>query len=259
MKRMLPVLFLLFAGSLSAEDPPAGILTEIGVDQKLDAQVPMDLVFNDESGKAVRLGDLFREKPVLLSLVYFECPMLCSLTLNGLVKSMRPLAFNVGDEFDVVTISFDPNETPALAAAKKNVYVEDYGRPLAASGWHFLTGSADSIRDLTDAVGYRYKWDRYTKQWAHVSAIMVLTPDGRVSQYLYGIEFSARDLRLSLVQAARNQIGNLVDRILLYCYHYDPETGKYGLAVMSTVRIASAATVLGLALFIIMCRRRETT
>jgi protein SCO1 len=219
----------------------------------------MDLVFHDESGKAVRLGDLFRDKPVVLSLVYYECPMLCSMTLNGLVKSMRPLAFNVGDEFDVITISFDPNETPALAAAKKGVYVQDYGRSSAASGWHFLTGSADSIRRLTDAVGYRYQWDQYTRQWAHVSAIMVLTPDGRVSQYLYGIEFSSRDLRLSLVQAGKNEIGNLVDRILLYCYHYNPDTGKYGLAIMNTVRIASAATVLGLALFIIMSRRRETT
>jgi protein SCO1/2 len=185
--------------------------------------------------------------------------MLCSLTLNGLVKSMRPLAFNVGDEFDVITISFDPNEAPALATAKKSVYVEDYGRPRAASGWHFLTGTADSIHGLTDAVGYRYKWDAYTKQWAHVSAIMVLTPDGRVSQYLYGIEFSSRDLRLSLVEAGQNKIGNLVDRILLYCYHYNPDAGKYGLAIMNTVRIASVATAVGLALFIIMSRRRETT
>jgi protein SCO1/2 len=183
--------------------------------------------------------------------------MLCSMTLNGLVRRMRPLAFDIGDEFDVVTISFDPNETPGLAAAKKDVYVNDYGRVGAASGWHFLTGSADSIAGLTEAVGYRYQWDEYTKQWAHVSAIMVLTPDGRVSQYLYGIEFSSRDLRLSLVQASQNKIGTLVDRILLYCYQYNPHTGRYGVVIMNTVRLASVATVLALAAFIILNRRRE--
>ena len=244
--------------TVMAQDPPAGILTEIGVDQKLNAPVPMDVHFKDEAGKDVRLGDLFHGKPVVLSLVYYECPMLCSMTLNGLVKSMRPLAFNLGDEFDVLTISFDPHEQPELAAAKKSVYVSDYGRPGAAAGWHFLTGSPDAIRHLTDAVGYRYKWDEYTKQWAHVSAIMILTPDGRVSQYLYGIEFSARDMRLSLIQASQNKIGNIVDRIFLYCYHYNPDTGRYGLVIMNTVRLASLATVFAIVAFIIISRRRET-
>ncbi len=251
------VLFLFAAPRVFAQDPPAGILTEIGVDQKLKAAVPLDLVFKDEAGNDVRLRDFVRGRPVVLSLVYYECPMLCSLTLNGLVKSMRPLAFNIGDDFEVVTISFDPSEQPSLAAAKKNVYVKDYGRPGAAAGWHFLTGSRDSIEHLTEAVGYRYKWDQQTKQWAHVSAIMVLTPDGRVSQYLYGIEFSSRDLRLSLVQASQNKIGTLVDRILLYCYHYNPDTGKYGLVIMNMVRLTSLATVLALAAFIILSRRRE--
>jgi protein SCO1/2 len=254
MKRLAFVL-LMFAAPAMAQDPPAGILSEIGIDQKLNAEVPLDLSFKDESGKEVRLRDLFRRKPVVLSLVYFECPMLCSMTLNGLVKSFRPLAFQVGREFDVLTISFDPNEKPELAAAKKDVYVKEYGR--AAPGWHFLTGSIDSIRQLTDAVGYRYQWDDYTKQWAHVSAIMVLTPDGRVSQYLYGIEFSSRDLRLSLVQASQNKIGTLVDRVLLFCYHYNPETGKYGLVIMNTIRVAGISTVLALAAFIVLNRRRE--
>jgi protein SCO1/2 len=257
MKRLTFILLLFAAPVAMAQDPPAGILAEIGIDQKLNAAVPLDLPFKDESRRDVHLRDFFHGKPVVLSLVYYECPMLCSLTLNGLVKSMRPLAFNIGDEFEVVTVSFDPNEKPELAAAKKDVYVKDYGRPGAETGWHFLTGQAEAITRLTEAAGYRYKWDKDTKQWAHVSAIMVLTPDGRLSQYLYGIEFSSRDLRLSLIQASRNKIGTLVDRILLYCYHYNPETGKYGLVIMNTVRIASLATVFALAAFIILSRRRE--
>jgi protein SCO1/2 len=217
----------------------------------------MDLRFKDETGADVRFGDLFRGKPVVLSLVYYECPMLCSMTLNGLVNSMRPLTFGLGREFDVITVSFDERETPELAAAKKKVYVHDYDREGAANGWHFLTGSRESIRQLTEAVGYRFQWDEQTQQWAHVSGIMVLTPGGRVSQYLYGIEFSARDLRLSLVEASENKIGTLVDRVLLFCYHYKPEVGKYGFAIMSTIRIAGIATVLALAGFIIISRRRE--
>ena len=255
--KKLAFIFFVYGSVVLAQDPPAGVLTQIGVDQKLNAAVPQDLRFKDELGRDVQLRDLFKGKPLILSLVYYECPMLCSMTLNGLVRSMRPLAFDIGDEFEVITISFDPNETPGLAAAKKDVYVNDYGRAGAASGWHFLTGSADSIARLTEAVGYRYQWDQYTKQWAHVSAMMVLTPDGRVSQYLYGIEFSSRDLRLSLVQASQNKIGTLVDRILLYCYQYNPHTGRYGVVIMNTVRLASVATVLALAAFIILNRRRE--
>jgi protein SCO1 len=255
-KLFIALCFLFAASEILAQEPEAGLLGEIGVDQKLNAPVPLDLQFKDESGKDVHLGDYFHGKPVVLSLVYLECPMLCSMTLNGLVKSMRPLTFNIGDDFEVLTISFDPKEKPELASAKKEVYVKDYGRARAAAGWHFLTGSEDSIRRVTDAVGYRYKWDDATKQWAHVSAIAVLTPEGHVSQYLYGIEFSSRDLRLSLIQASQNKIGTLVDRILLYCYHYNPETGKYGFIVMTAVRFASIATVLGLAAFILLNRRR---
>jgi protein SCO1 len=258
MKMLWLVVFALISPTVLAQDPSSDILTAIGVDQKLNATLPLDLPFKDESGRDASLRDFFRGRPVILSLVYYECPMLCSMTLNGLVKAMRPLAFSIGNDFDVVTISFDPNETPQLAAAKKDVYVKDYARSGAASAWHFLTGSSQSIQRLTDAVGYRYKWDDATKQWAHTSAIVVLTPDGRVSQYLFGIEFSSRDLRLSLVQASQNKIGTLIDRILLYCYHYKPETGKYGLVIMSTVRVASLATVFALAAFIIFSRRRQT-
>jgi len=257
MKKLCFLLLSFISPTLMAQDPPAGILADIGVDQKLDAALPLDLAFKDESGRDVPLRDFFRGRPVILSLVYYECPMLCSMTLNGLVKAMRPLAFSIGEDFDVVTISFDPNEKPQLAAAKKAIYIKDYARAGAASSWHFLTGSLQAIERLTDAVGYRYKWDDQTKQWAHASAIIVLTPDGRVSQYLFGIEFSSRDLRLSLLQAGQNKIGSVIDRILLYCYHYNPETGKYGLAIMNTVRLASVATVFALAAFIIFSRRRE--
>ena len=257
MKIFMFISLLLIALAAAAQDPPAGILNEIGVDQKLDATVPLNLRFRDESGAEVELGSLFRGKPVILSLVYYECPMLCSMTLNGLVKSMRPLTFEPGADFDVVTVSFDPRETPQIAAAKKAAYVKDLDRRGAEKGWHFLTGSQDAIQQLTNSVGYRFKWDDQTEQWAHVSAIMVLTPDGRVSQYLYGIEFSPRDLRLSLVQASGNKIGTVVDQVLLYCYHYKPETGKYGLIIMNTVRLAGIATVCALAAFIIFSRRRE--
>jgi len=256
MKTAMVLFLLLIAPPLLAQDPPSGVLADIGIDQKLNASLPLDLIFKDESGKSVSLERFFHKKPVVLSLVYYECPMLCSMTLNGLVKSMRAMPFHIGDEFEVLTISFDPSEKPELAAAKKKVYVGDYGRLDAAAGWHFLTGSKESIERLTEAVGYRYKWDNVTKQWAHASAIMVVTPEGRLSQYLYGIEFSSRDLRLSLVQASQNKIGNVVDRILLFCYHYNPDTGKYGLVVMNTVRLASIATVVALATFIVVSRRR---
>lgn len=244
-------LFLL----LRLTDPPAGILTEIGIDQKLNTVLPLDLEFRDEAGNSVRFGDYFKGKPVVLSLVYYECPMLCSMTLNGLLKSLRAVPFDVGKDFEVVTVSFEPRDTPAIAAAKKRSYVEEYGRPGAERGWHFLTGNEDSIRSLTDAAGYRYKYDTHTRQWAHVSAILVVTPDGRVSQYLHGIEFSSRDLRLSLVQASQNRIGTVVDRVLLYCYHYDPATGKYGFVIMNVIRVAGALTVLLIAAFILKHRR----
>jgi protein SCO1/2 len=259
MTRALAVLLLLFTltSPLLSQDPPAGILTEIGVDQKLDSQLPLDAVLRDEQGRAVALKDYFNGKPVILSFVYFECPMLCTMTLNGLVHSLKPLSFHIGKEFEVISISIDPSETPSLASQKKQSYVKEYGRAGASSGWHFLTGDQESIRRITDAAGYRYKWDEHTRQWAHVSAIVIATPDGRVSQYLHGIEFSSRDVRLSLVKASEYKIGTIVDRALLYCYHYDPTTGRYGFVIMNSVRLAGLATVCALAAFIVVNVRRE--
>lgn len=236
---------------------PAPILQGVGIDQKLNAQVPLDLVFRDESGRAVALREYFGERPVILSLVYYECPMLCTLILNGLLRSLRALSFTAGREFIVLTVSFDPREGPELAAAKKRAYVRSYGRSEAERGWHFLTGEEAAIRRLTEAVGFRYAFDAETGQFAHASGIMVLTPQGRVARYFYGIEYAPRDLRLGLVEAAQGKIGSPVDQLLLYCYHYDPKTGRYSMLIMNVLRLAGAATVLALGGFMLAMFRRE--
>ncbi len=240
---------------------PAPILQKVGIDQKLGASVPLDLIFRDEDGRAVRLGTYFGEKPVLLSLVYYECPMLCTLILNGLVRSLRALSFTAGKEFTVLTVSFDPREGPELAAAKKQTYMRIYGRPEAERGWHFLTGEEAAIRRLTEAVGFRYAFDPETGQFAHASGIMVLTPQGQIARYFYGIEYAPRDLRLGLIEAAQGKIGSPVDQILLYCYHYDPKGGRYSLVVMNVLRLAGIATVLILGGFLVVmfCRDRRTS
>ncbi len=236
---------------------PAPILREVGIDQKLDAQIPLDLVFRDEQGRAISLREYFGEKPVILALVYYECPMLCTLILNGVLRSLRALPLTVGKEFTVLTVSFDPREGPELAAAKKRAYVRSYGRPEAEGGWHFLTGEETAIRRLTEAVGFRYAFDPETGQFAHASGIMVLTPQGRIARYFYGIEYAPRDLRFGLIEAAQGRIGSPVDQILLYCYHYDPKTGKYSLLVMNVLRLAGAATVLALGGFILVMLHRD--
>ena len=251
------VALLAMCATAYAQSPADGILTEIGIDQKLGESIPAGLVFRDEGGNPVRIGDYFNGRPVVLSLVYYECPMLCSMALNGMVKSFRALSFDIGREYDVLTVSIDPDEMPPLAEAKKDLYLKQYSRDGATAGWHFLTGDEPAIRTLTDRVGFRYKRDPYTNQWAHVSALIVLTPEGRISQYLYGIEYSARDLRLSLVEASGNRIGSIVDSVLLYCYHYDPQTGRYGFAIMNALRISGCATVLALGLFILRGLRRD--
>jgi protein SCO1 len=237
--------------------PPA--LKEVGIDQKLNQDLPLELIFRDENGTPVKLGQYFGKKPVVLSLVYYNCPMLCTQILNGMVTAFRVLPFQIGKEFDVVTVSFDPRETSALAAAKKKTYV-DYlplaARANATAGWHFLTGDESTIKQLSQAVGFRYRFDEATNQFAHASAIMVATPEGKLSHYFYGIEYSARDLRLALVQSAANKIGSPVDQLLLYCYHYDPATGKYGAVVMNMIRIAGLVTLVGIALLILLLRRR---
>jgi protein SCO1/2 len=224
---------------------------DVGFDQRLNESVPLDLVFRDETGREVRLGEYFGEKPVILSLAYFKCPMLCTLVLNGLVRSLRATSCDAGREFEVITVSFDPKETTETAATMKRVYLDEYRRPGAEKGWHFLTGDDEAIKRLTEAVGFRYRYDAETGQFAHASGIVVLTPKGRVAQYFYGLEYSARDLRLSLVESAENRIGSPVDQVLLYCFRYDPAKGKYGLVIMRTLRVAGVGTVLGLGVLIV--------
>ena len=228
--------------------PPANTrpprLENVGIEQHLDGQVPPGLTFRDDTGATVKLGDYFGRKPLILNLVYYNCTMLCGEALAGLASAMRLVKFDVGNQFDVITVSFDPRETPEMAAAKKKDYVGRYGRPNAAAGWHFLTGQPDSINALAKAVGFQYQYDAKTNQYAHATAIMVLTPQGRISRYFYGIDFPPKDLRMGLVEASQGKIGNAVDAVLLYCYHYNPETGKYGAIVTNILRLAAAVTVL---------------
>jgi len=236
--------------------PEDQLLAQVGVDQRLDAQVPLDLVFHDENGKSVPLGDYLRAKPTILTLNYFECPNLCTLVLTRLTDSMRNLSFDVGKQFNVVTVSIDPREKPDLAAAKKAVYLERYGKPEAASGWHFLTGDAPAIEQLTKAVGFRYAYDDRQDQYAHPAAVVLLTPQGRISRYFYDLAYAPRDLRLGLVEASANQIGSPVDLFLLRCYHYDPMSGRYTPAIMELVRLAFIATALGIGGAVLMMTRR---
>jgi protein SCO1/2 len=234
--------------------PPANVrppgLKHVGIEQHLNDQIPLALEFRDETGKTVKLGDYFGKRPVILSLVYYTCPMLCGETLKGMARSFKILPFDIGNEFDVVTVSFNPNETPADATEKKADYVKRYGRPGAEKGWHFLTGSPASIAALTSAVGFQYEYDQQSQQYAHTTAIMVLTPQGKLAQYYYGIDFPARDLRLGLIQASQNKIGSFADQVLLYCYHYNPDAGKYSAVISRVLQMAGAATVLILGTFI---------
>jgi protein SCO1/2 len=241
--------------------PPASVrppyLTNVGIEQRLDGQVPPDLAFVDETGRPVKLGDYYGKKPLILNLVYYTCPMLCGEVLAGLSASMKMVKFDVGDEFDVITVSFNPKETPELAAAKKQEYLRRYGRPNAAAGWHFLTGSAESINVLTKAVGFQYQYDASKNQYAHATAIMILTPQGRISRYFYGVDFPPKDLRMGLVEASQGKIGNAVDQVLLYCYHYDPTVGKYGAVVGNMLKIGGAFTILVLGGMILILFRLE--
>lgn len=232
-------------------------LKNVGIDQKLNAQLPLATQFRDESGRTVKLGDYFGKKPVVLALVYYTCPMLCTQILNGMERALKVLSFDPGKEFEVVTVSFDARETPGMAAAKKAAYLKDYGRPETANGWHFLTGDPGAIKRLTEAVGFRYVFDVHTDQFAHASAIYVVTPEGKMSRYFYGIEYSAKDIRFGLIEAAKSRIGNPVDQILLFCYHYDASTGKYTPIAMNFLRLAGGATVLILGGFVFIMLRRD--
>jgi protein SCO1 len=238
-----------------ATTPP--ILGEVSIAQNLNARIPPDLMFRDEAGKPVRLGDYFGQKPILLSLVYFDCPALCTEVLNGELRTMRSISLDLGKDFDAVTVSFEPKDTPALASAKRDVYAGQYGRPGAKEHWHFLTGDQASIDALTQAVGFHYAYDSAGRQYAHAAAIMVLTPDGRIARYFYGVQYPARDLRLGLVEASAGKIGTPTDHALLYCYQYDPMTGKYGLVVMNVVRAGGGLTVLALGIFMFVMFRRD--
>ena len=266
MRTAAAVLALLVPAIASAQMGPVppppmaatpGVLQEIGFDQKLGDALPLDLAFKDETGKDVKLRDYFGTKPVVLSLVYYECPMLCTISLNGLAGALEVLSFVPGQEFEVLTVSFDPKEGPVLAAAKKKAYMARHERPEAAKGWHFLTGPRESVEALTRAVGFRYVWDEATKQWAHPAGILVATPEGRVSHYLFGVEYSPKDLRLALVDAAGGKIGNPVDAFLLYCYQYDPETGRYSASILNLVRVAGLLTVVALGGFILTTTMRR--
>jgi protein SCO1/2 len=254
----------LLAASLAFAQLPNQLPQElegVGIDQKLNARIALDTELRDENGSTVRVRDYFKSKPVVLSLVYYECPMLCTLTLNGALRAFRANPLEIGRDYDVLTVSFDHREQPPLAAGKKQAYVSKYKREGGEDGWHFLTGTEESIRRLTESVGFRFKWDEKTGQFSHAAALILLTPEGRISRYLYGIEYSARDLRLGLVEASANKIGGPVEQLLLFCFHYDPVTGKYGPAIMNIVRLGGVLTVLGIiALWVILnriARRRK--
>lgn len=249
---LLAIVILLGTARVMAQTElsSARVFSEVGVDQKLDAQIPLGLVFRDEMGDTVSLSQYFHSKPVIVSLVYYNCPMLCTQILNGMVETFRVLKFTAGEEFEVITVTIDPSESHELAAEKKSMYVEAYGRTGVEKGWHFLTGDQESIKKLADAVGYRYVYDEKSGQFAHGSAIMVATPDGKLARYLYGIEYGGKDLTFSLMEAAKGKIGTPVDRILLLCYHYDPETGKYSVLVTNLLRGGGVLVLLILGGFI---------
>jgi len=257
----------LFLPSLQAQgvltaptNPPSNVrpaaLLHVGIDQRLDNQLPLDLHFRDETGRDVRLGEYFGKRAVILTPVYYGCPMLCSQILTGLVSGLKPLTFRAGKEFEGIAVSFDPTETRELAMQKQQNYAARYGRAGSEHGFHFLTGDEPAIKTLTDALGFRYTYDPHTKQFAHASGVMVATPEGRISRYLYGVDYAPRNLRLSLVEASARKIGSPVDELLLFCYHYDPATGKYGAFAINFLRLAAAATILGIAILLLTLSRQ---
>lgn len=252
------LLFMFPAFPAAAQESRPSVLKEVGIDQQLGAQLNLSLQFRDETGAPVQLSKYFHAKPVVLVPVYFTCSSLCPMTLNSLMQALRVIQFNAGKDFQVVAFSFDPNESVTMAASAKARYVRDYHRPGTADGFHFLTGDEKSIRALTNNIGFQYTWDNTSGQWAHATGIMVATPEGKLSQYFYGLEYSARDLRFSMIQASQESIGSVVDRVLLYCYRYDPATGKYGIVVIRSVRIVGAATALALFSFMFIMFRRES-
>lgn len=266
------VLLVAGAGALVAQRPPSNFFREpvgrpstmkdqqlegIGIEQRLNAALPLDLEFRDENGATVTLRRYFGARPVVIAPVYYECPMLCTQILNGLVSSLKAVTFVSGEDFDVIAVSFDPAEGPALARKKKNTYLTRFGRKGAERGWHFLTGDEANIKTLMDALGFRYKYIPESKQFAHASGVMVATPDGKLSRYLYGVEYEPRHMRLALVEASQGKIGSPVDQFLLFCYHYDPATGKYSAAALNIIRLLGVLTLVALFSFIFVSARRS--
>ncbi len=233
------------------------ILDHVKFEQHLDQQLPLDTQFRDEEGRTVKLGDYFGKRPVILVFNYYQCPMLCSEVFNGLTSALATMKFNAGKEFDVVGISIDPKETREMAADAKAKYTFRYGRKGTENGWHFLVGDQQAITATTKAAGFDYVWDDRTQQFAHPSGVIVITPQGRIAQYYYGIEFSARDLELAMVESSKEHIGTLVDSVTLFCYHYDPATGKYGAAIFNMLRAGAVLMMLGLGVFMTVMFRRE--
>ena len=260
--RNYPESYLRYAGDPTQETNPAhqmpGILKDVSFRQQLNEQLPLDAAFKDEAGRDVRLGDYFKTgKPVVLAFVYYQCTMLCTQVMNGLSSALNVLSLEPGRDFEIVTVSFNPHDTPETARTKKTVYMDRYKNPRAPAAWHFLSGDEPSIARLTTAAGFRYAWDADTKQYAHPTGVIVLTPDGRLARYLFGIEYGPRDLRYALVEASDGRVGTVVDSLVLYCYHYDPLTGRYGLVIMRMIRVAAAATVLALGGFIFLMVRKD--
>ena len=257
--------FLMFtANDARAQDffvqNPGGkpeVLKNVGLDQKLNAQVPLDLTFKDEHGASVTLGQLLHGKPAILTMVYYKCPMLCTEVLNATLNALKEVPLEIGKDFSVITVSIDPSEKPVLAEAKQIMYTGLYGRRGAVHGWHFLTGDEEQIQKLAAAVGFRFVYDKESSQFAHASGIMVMTPEGRLSRYFYGLAYPPRDVRLALVEAGEGKIGSTVDEIMLFCFHYDPVTGKYAVTILHVVRAAGALSALAIALMIFIFLRRE--
>lgn len=256
---LLLIIFSIVAGPVQAQKPlPQDLIKKVGFDQHLDAQVPLNLTFTDSTGQVVQLEDFFNDKPVILSLGYYECPVLCSYARNGLFESLKKLDFTVGKEFEVLVVGIDPAETPEIAEAKKQISVTEYGRSTPKDAWHFLVGDEGNIQQLAQAIGFRYTYDSEIDQYLHPTGIVVLTPQGKIARYFFGIDYPSRDLRLGLVEATANKIGSPVDQLLLLCYHYDPVTGQYSLLITNVIRIAGLATVIILGGFLLVMFRRSS-
>ncbi len=254
---LLCLLAFLVAGAAVAQNQLPTELERVGLDQKIGAQVPSELRFTDHEGNAVTLGDYLGDKPLLLAPVYYDCPMLCTMVLEGLFRSLKAIPLDAGSDFDVLAVSFDPTEGPEQASGRRTAAVERYGRPETEAGLHFLTGDSAAVATLMDTIGFRYRYNEETGEFAHVSTIVVLTPEGAVARYFPGVEYPARDLRLSMVEAADNKIGTAFDTVLLYCFTYDPTTGRYTAATMNLIRAGGALTLLVMGAFIALSLRRD--